>query len=183
MPYHWTPFPVNAYWTALTFLDLLVVVLFVFRLPFHGMLLLDALNEVRRSLSRLKKPAHNSRVYELLVRLNACIEKGVTNQRETFERARFYTTHVCRVIELLSLHAGDAADRRQQFEELQETFQNHSNDVVFVQMSKLMKSFQPGLFLGEEIADLPRDNLALERWFRHPKSHGRKIHGHQHAGN
>jgi len=37
-------------------------------------------------------------------------------------------------------------------------------------MSKLMKSFQPGLFLGEEIAELPRDNLALERWFRHPKS-------------
>lgn len=45
-----------------------------------------------------------------------------------------------------------------------------------------MKSFQSGLFFGEEIADLPRDNLALERWFRHPKSHERKIHGHQHAG-
>ncbi len=51
-----------------------------------------------------------------------------------------------------------------------------------MQMSKLMKSFQAGLFLAEEIADLPRDNLALERWFRHPKSHERKIHGHQHAG-
>ena len=116
------------------------------------------------------------------MRLNACIEKGVADQRETFERVRFYTTHVCRVIELLSPDAGDVADREQQFEELQQTFQNHSNDVVFVQMSKLMKSFQSGLFLGEEIADLPRDNLALERWFRHPKSHERKIHGHQHAG-
>lgn len=147
-----------------------------------GIRMLDALNEVSRSLNRLKKPAPDNRVYELLVRLNACIEKGVADQRETFERVRFYTTHVCRVIELLSPDAGDAEDREQQFEELQQTFQNHSKDVVFVQMSKLMKSFQPGLFLGEEIADLPRDNLALERWFRHPKSHERKIHGHQHAG-
>ena len=45
------------------------------------------------------------------MRLNACIEKGVADQRATFERVRFYTTHVCRVIELLSPDAGDAADR------------------------------------------------------------------------
>jgi hypothetical protein len=147
-----------------------------------GIRMLDALNEVSRSLNRLKKPTHDSRIYELLLRLDACIEKGVADQRETFERVRFYTFHVCRVIELLSPDAGDAADREQQFEQLQQTFQDDSNDVVFVHMSKLMKSFQPGLFLGEEIADLPRDNLALERWFRHPKSHERKIHGHQHAG-
>ena len=147
-----------------------------------GIRMLDALNEVSRSLNRLKKPPHGSHVHDLLVRLNGCIEKGVSGQQETFERVRFYTTHVCRVIELLSPDAGDAADRERQFEELQQTFQNHSDDVVFIQMSKLMKSFQRGLFLGEEIADLPRDNLALERWFRHPKSHERKIHGHQHAG-
>jgi len=144
--------------------------------------MLDALNEVSRSLTGLRKPARDSRIHELLMRLNACIEKGVADQQETFERVRFYTTHVCRVIELLSPDAGDAAAREQQFEQLQQTFQNHSNDVVFIQMSKLMKSFRPGLFIGEDIADLPRDNLALERWFRHPKSHERKIHGHQHAG-
>jgi len=28
----------------------------------------------------------------------------------------------------------------------------------------------------------PRDNLDLERWFRFPKSHQRRIHGHRHAG-
>lgn len=147
-----------------------------------GIRMLDGLNEVSRSLSRLKRPVHGSRIHELLVRLNACIEKGVADQQETFERVRFYTTYVCRVIKLLSPDVGDAADRERQFEELQETFQKRSNDVVFVQMSKLMKSFQSGLFVGEEIEDLPRDNLALERWFRHPKSHERKIHGHQHTG-
>ena len=147
-----------------------------------GIRMLDALNEVNRSLNRLKKPDYSSHACDLLARLSGCIEKGVADQQETFERVRSYTTHVCRVIELLSPDAGDAADREQQFEELQQMFQKHSKDVVFVQMSKLMKSFQSGLFLGEEIADLPRDNLALERWFRHPKSHERKIHGHQHAG-
>lgn len=147
-----------------------------------GIRMLDALNEVSRSLNRLRTPAHDSDIHELLMRLNGCIEKGVADQRETFERVRFYTAHVCRVIELLSPDAGDATDREKQFEQLQQTFQNHSNDAVFVQMSKLMKSFQSGLFVGEDIAGLPRDNLALERWFRNPKSHERRIHGHQHAG-
>src|SRR4051794_35447381 len=32
--------------------------------------------------------------------------------------------------------------------------------------------------LSEEI----KDNLDLERWFRLPKSHERRIHGHRHAG-
>ncbi len=30
--------------------------------------------------------------------------------------------------------------------------------------------------------DLPQDNLDLERWFRNPKGHERRIHGHAHAG-
>jgi len=43
-------------------------------------------------------------------------------------------------------------------------------------------SFQPGLFAGAEMTSHPRDNLDLERWFRCPKSHERRIHGHRHAG-
>lgn len=45
-----------------------------------------------------------------------------------------------------------------------------------------MSSFQPGLFVGGDDADLPQDNLDLERWFRQPKGHERRIHGHCHAG-
>ncbi len=45
-----------------------------------------------------------------------------------------------------------------------------------------MKSFAPGLFVGDDWPDLPTDNLELERWFRNPKGHERRIHGHQHAG-
>ena len=45
-----------------------------------------------------------------------------------------------------------------------------------------MASFAPGLFVGGEEADLPKDNLDLERWFRQPKGHERRMYGHRHAG-
>ena len=49
-------------------------------------------------------------------------------------------------------------------------------------MGDVMASFAPGLFVGGEDRDLPQDNLDLERWFRQPKGHERRIHGHRHAG-
>jgi hypothetical protein len=56
------------------------------------------------------------------------------------------------------------------------------NDGVRVQMSKVMRSFQTGLFVGGDDPTLPRDNLELERFFRCPKGHERRIHGRSHAG-
>ena len=44
-----------------------------------------------------------------------------------------------------------------------------------------MVSFSAALFVGP-VAELPEDNLDLERWFRKPKSHERRIHGRRHAG-
>jgi len=49
-------------------------------------------------------------------------------------------------------------------------------------MAKTMNAFAGGLFVGEDLPDLPRDNLDLERSFRYPKGHERRIHGHRHAG-
>ena len=42
-------------------------------------------------------------------------------------------------------------------------------------------SFVAGLFVGP-VADLPEDNLDLERWFRKPKRHEQRLHGRRHAG-
>jgi hypothetical protein len=55
-------------------------------------------------------------------------------------------------------------------------------DATHQQMAKVMGSFGAGLFVGEGIFESIRDNLDLERWFRLPKSHERRIHGHRHAG-
>jgi len=76
---------------------------------------------------------------------------------------------------------GDCAARETRFTVLREQLQA-SADSVRRQMAKVLASFQPGLFAGGDAADLPPDNLDLERWFRNPKGHERRIHGHRHAG-
>ena len=43
-------------------------------------------------------------------------------------------------------------------------------------------AFATGLFAGPEVDRAIRDNLDLERWFRLPKGHERRIHGRKHAG-
>jgi hypothetical protein len=55
-------------------------------------------------------------------------------------------------------------------------------DSICQQMGRVMASFKQGLFAGGGRGDLPRDNLDLERWFRLPKGHERRIHGRCHAG-
>jgi hypothetical protein len=49
-------------------------------------------------------------------------------------------------------------------------------------MVSVMMSFLAGLFVGAGTFDEIGDNLDLERWFRLPKGHERRIHGHRHAG-
>jgi hypothetical protein len=49
-------------------------------------------------------------------------------------------------------------------------------------MAQVMIGFLAGLFVGGAEFEAIRDNLDLERWFRLPKSHERRIHGRRHAG-
>ena len=73
------------------------------------------------------------------------------------------------------------ADRQEKFEELIDRFAR-TTDPIHQQMVQVMMSFLAGLFVGEGKFESIRDNLDLERWFRLPKSHERRIHGHRHAG-
>jgi hypothetical protein len=68
-------------------------------------------------------------------------------------------------------------DRFQQTEGLEP-----AEDSIHQVMATVMISFVAGLFVGEGKFQEIRDNLDLERWFRLPKSHERRIHGHRHAG-
>jgi hypothetical protein len=72
-------------------------------------------------------------------------------------------------------------EREVRFRLLQEAWQS-SADPVYQHFAKMLSSFEPGLFVGGEAADFPADNLDLERWFKGPKGHERRIHGHRHAG-
>jgi len=84
------------------------------------------------------------------------------------------------VADTLDPAQGSQEDRRRKFEELRRTF-SQQQDTFARHMARLMASFLPGLFLGP-VDELPRDNLDLERWFRQPKGHERRIHGRRHAG-
>jgi hypothetical protein len=75
----------------------------------------------------------------------------------------------------------DIADREEKFEALIDQFEA-TEDPIRHGMATVMLSFLSGLFVGEEEYEGIRDNLDLERWFRSPKSHERRIHGHRHAG-
>jgi len=76
---------------------------------------------------------------------------------------------------------GSVQQRRAFFRSLQRRFQR-SDQPQRQAMAQTMNAFAPGLFVGEDVPEFPRDNLDLERFFRGPKGHERHIHGHRHAG-
>jgi hypothetical protein len=76
---------------------------------------------------------------------------------------------------------GRCAKRRQLFGALARKLLADA-DPICQQMGRVMASFKPGLFAGGDRGDWPGDNLDLERWFRLPKGHERRIHGRCHAG-
>lgn len=94
---------------------------------------------------------------------------------------REYVAAIAEVAATLDPRQGDDAQRRAKFAALTTRFQD-SGDPIHQQMAGVMTSFVPGLFVGEATFEDIRDNLDLERWFRLPKSHERRIHGHRHAG-
>ena len=76
---------------------------------------------------------------------------------------------------------GASATRRRRFSDLSMRLRT-SPDLIQQHMGRTMKAFRSGLFAGGDDLDLPLDNLELERAFRLPKGHERRIHGHAHAG-
>jgi hypothetical protein len=76
---------------------------------------------------------------------------------------------------------GNCEQRQARFEGLKIRFEK-APDPIHDHMVRLMIAFCGGLFSGgDDVAEI-LDNLDLERWFRLPKSHERRIHGHRHAG-
>jgi hypothetical protein len=73
------------------------------------------------------------------------------------------------------------AEREARCISLQQEWES-SADPVAQPFAKRMSGFAPGLFGGGEMAEFPADNVDVERWFKGPKGHERRIHGHCHAG-
>lgn len=115
-------------------------------------------------------------------RLAGCIDRGLEVSRNALEQVGRYAQDLPAVD--ATLRPSDvvtAKERQAQFLSLQEAWQS-SLEPVHQHFAKMMSSFEPGVFVGSEAADFPTDNLDLERWFKGPKGHERRIHGHRHAG-
>jgi hypothetical protein len=101
--------------------------------------------------------------------------------RSEQESLRDYVKDIAEVAATLEPETQSSALRQQKFEALRGRFAS-ANTPIHQKMVQVMTSFLAGLFVGEDTFASINDNLDLERWFRIPKSHERRIHGHRHAG-
>jgi hypothetical protein len=115
-------------------------------------------------------------------RLAGCIDRGLDVVRTTLRQVGQYVKDLQAVESTLKPSDEVTGEEREaQCVLLREAWQS-SADPMHQQFAPVMSSFQPGLFVGGEAADFPEDNLELERWFKRPKGHERRIHGRHHAG-
>jgi hypothetical protein len=104
--------------------------------------------------------------------------QGVAQDQEQIKE---YVQEVKRVEATLDPSKGSVEQRKKRFHRLKRRLKK-SRDAVRMQMALVMAGFTAGLFAGPEVDQEIRDNLDLERWFRLPKGHERRIHGRKHAG-
>ncbi len=115
-------------------------------------------------------------------RLAGCIDRGLHVVRDALQHVRQYVEDLQAVAGTLKPSAESPGQEREaQFVSLRQEWES-SADPMQQQLAKVMSRFQPGLFVGGEAGDFPADNLDLERWFKRPKGHERRIHGRRHAG-
>jgi hypothetical protein len=116
-----------------------------------------------------------------LSRLAACIDRGLDLVRPEQEALRNHVATIRAVAATLNPSEQKSTRRQSDFDALLARLDG-DDDPIHEQMAGLMRSFRPGLFAGGDTAQQVQDNLDLERWFRLPKGHERRIHGHRHAG-
>ena len=115
-------------------------------------------------------------------RLAGCIDRGLAVAREALTQVGAYVQDL-RAVDGILKPSDEATgeERETQFVSLWQEWEA-SVDPMHQQFAKVMSSFAPGLFVGGEGADWLADNVDLERWFKRPKGHERRIHGRRHAG-
>jgi hypothetical protein len=116
-----------------------------------------------------------------LRQLQGCIDRGLQAVAAEQEPIREHVEELRRIEATLDPSQGSSQQRRRRFGRLRRRLRRRG-DPVRAQMAVVMAAFAAGLFAGPEVAEEIRDNLELERWFRLPKGHERRIHGRRHAG-
>ena len=141
-----------------------------------------ALGEVQDSIKRCLNSAYGTSDRPHALRdLNDCIARGRLAVADDLKDVREKTIRIKEIWQLLQPETDVSWKRHSDFDRLAAQLAE-STDPMDRHMGNTMQSFEPGLFAGAGDAELPVDNLDLERSFRLPKSHERRIHGRAHAG-
>jgi hypothetical protein len=154
--------------------------------PLHppGLRMAEALAEVRASLGRVLALNKPGRAHALLGRLAGCIDRGLAEVRVQQGQVQEQVKVTQEVAATLDASTGTLAKRKANYQRLRRQYERQGGE-FHTHVSKLMRSFANGLFVpvrARKGESLPTDNLDIERWFRKPKGHERRIHGHKHAG-
>jgi hypothetical protein len=116
-----------------------------------------------------------------LRQLVTCIDQGLAQTQAAREEVARDVVEIRLVYGTLDPATGSTLRRKADFDEILREFRATPSP-LHDHMAGMMERFAPGLFVDCGRCNLPGDNLDLERWFRLPKGHQRRIHGHAHAG-
>jgi hypothetical protein len=116
-----------------------------------------------------------------LSQLAARIDKGLDSVKSVQQTIGRHVEEVKEVAATLDPSTSKCGRREADFATILDRLEG-DGDSIHEHMAKLMTSFRTGLFAGGDAMDQVQDNLDLERWFRLPKGHERRIHGRRHAG-
>lgn len=149
-----------------------------------GLRMAEALTEVRESLQRNLELHEPGAEHGQLERLAGCIDRGLEEVKAEQQEVKEQVKEIKRVAETLNVESGTVDQRKEKYEELQQEYKGKGGE-FYERLAKVMVAWAAGLFLKVELKageKTPVDNLELERFFRNPKGHERRIHGHKHAG-
>jgi hypothetical protein len=149
-----------------------------------GLRMAQGLAEVRASLGRVLAVNRPGPAHGQLARLAGFIDQGLALVQDQQEQVRRQVDAIALVAGTLDSQGGTLSQRRAEYQRLRRQYQGRGGE-FYGRLSKVMEAWQAGLFVavrGKGGRKAPGDNLELERWFRLPKGHERRIHGHSHAG-
>lgn len=146
-----------------------------------GLRMYEGLQEVYDSLGLNLAQEGTTKIDEKLERLQDCIERGMHVYDQSKDEIKSLLEIITEVNGLLDFSQGSSKSRQSKFHRRADKLSKRKKSNL-KKMGKLMLRFEPGLFSGGERTDLPTDNLDLERWFKTPKGHQRRLNGRKHVG-
>lgn len=151
--------------------------------PFHpaGLEMFKALTSVLASIKRNLIVSKEGFIGEQMTCLHTCIAQGLEIYQKDRPKILSYELELKRISKMVYSTTAPCKQRMKAFTKILNRLRDNP-DPIIVKISKIMKSFSKGLFAGGDNLDIPEDNFELERWFKIPKGHERRINGHQHAG-